>query len=113
MAEAACPHVNTAMIAAGFPRCAMCEHTPTPAKGDDLAAQRTALTTAFEILGNALDDLATEATTAAKVCRRRGRKPTASDLLESLHTAWRVVFHAEQAVDLAALDLATAGGADA
>jgi hypothetical protein len=113
MAETPCPHVNTAMIAAGFTQCAVCEHQPAAAAKDDLAQQRAALGYAFTDLALHLEGLATEATKTAKVCRRKGRKPSTGDLLEPVHQLWRSVLSAEQCVDLAALDLSTAGGADA
>ena len=75
----------------------------------DLSAQRDTLSRRRSDLADALAELASEASLAAKVCRRVRGNPD----LDAVYAAARAVERAEEAVDLAALDLATAGGEDA
>lgn len=77
---------------------------------EDLTAQQTALAEARAALAAALLDAASEATAAAKLLGRKGRS---LPRLDEFHTATRAVARAEEALDLAALDLRTAAGEDA
>ena len=76
---------------------------------EDLTRQTAALAEARAALAEALDDLALEAKDAAKAARSKRGPPD----LPAVYAAGNAVRRAEEAVDLATLDLATAGGADA
>ena len=76
---------------------------------EDLSRQQEALAAARADLAAALDDLEREATTAARAARTKRGLPD----LPAVHAAARAVERAEEAVDLAALDVRTAAGEDA
>ena len=76
---------------------------------EDLTKQREALTDARAALADTLSTLSLEAALAVKVLRR----PKGDPDLVAVYAAHRAVQRAEEGVDLAVLDLATAGGADA
>lgn len=76
---------------------------------EDLSRQQEALAVARADLAAALDDLEREAKTAARAARTKRGQPD----LPAVHAAARAVERAEEAVDLAALDVRTAAGEDA
>jgi hypothetical protein len=76
---------------------------------EDLTRQRDAVETARADLAVTLDDLEREARTAARSARTKRGQPD----LPAVHAAARAVERAEEALDLAALDLRTAAGDDA
>lgn len=76
---------------------------------EDLTRQRETLEAARADLGGRLDDLEREAKAAARAARTKRGQPD----LPAVHAAARAVERAEEAVDLAALDLRTAAGDDA
>lgn len=81
----------------------------THADREDLTRQRDALDGARADLAAALDDLEREAKSAARAARTKRGAPD----LPAVHAAARAVERAEEALDLAALDLRTAAGDDA
>lgn len=74
---------------------------------ENVAAQEEALEAAHEVLRYELKQLATEAAFAWKAGKRRNAD------LPAVYARVNAVRRAEEAVDLAALDLATAQGEDA
>lgn len=76
---------------------------------EDVSRQQEALAAARAELAAALDDLSAQAHTAARAARSRRAVPD----LPAVHAAARAVERAEEAVDLAALDVRTAAGEDA
>ncbi|MCW2776281.1 MAG: hypothetical protein JWN17_6 [Frankiales bacterium] len=76
---------------------------------EDLTRQQEALAAARADLAAALDDLESEAHTAARAARSKRGVPD----LPAVHAAARAVERAEEALDLAALDVRTAAGEDA
>jgi predicted RNase H-like HicB family nuclease len=76
---------------------------------EDLHRQREAVDEARVALAAALDALEREAHTAARASRTRRGTPD----LPGVYAAARAVERAEEALDLAALDLRTAAGEDA
>lgn len=76
---------------------------------EDLTVQREQLAAARGELAASLETLAAEAKSAAKAARTKTGRPD----LPEVYAATRAVERAEEAVDLAALDLHTASGGDA
>ena len=76
---------------------------------EDVSHQQEVLAAARAHLAAALDDLSAEAHTAARAARSKRAVPD----LPAVHAAARAVERAEEAVDLAALDVRTAAGEDA
>ncbi|MCU1692490.1 MAG: hypothetical protein JWM64_1581 [Frankiales bacterium] len=76
---------------------------------EDLSRQQEALAQARADLAVALDDLSSEAHTASRAARSKRGVPD----LPAVHAAARAVERAEEALDLAALDVRTAAGEDA
>jgi hypothetical protein len=76
---------------------------------EDLTRQREAVAAARSDLAARLDELEREAKTAARAARTKRGQPD----LPAVHAASRAVERAEEALDLAALDLRTAAGDDA
>jgi hypothetical protein len=79
---------------------------------EDLTAQRERLAAARTDLHTALEKVQREALTAARLVASRAKLPPMPDLTNYL-AAHQAVLRAEEAHDLARLDLDTAGGADA
>ena len=80
---------------------------------ESYAAQDAAVDLARADAVAALASLEVRATDARRVLARRGRQPSPTDVLAEVHAAHRAVERAEEALDLALLDRATAAGADA
>lgn len=78
---------------------------------EDTATQEAAVEKAREALAAALDGLEMEARAAARVLRRKSLRGNVD--LTPVHTEVRTVSRAEEALDLALLDLHTARGEDA
>lgn len=76
---------------------------------EDLTAQREKLAAARTSLSAALAHLASTATDASRAANRKHGVPD----LPAVYAACRAVERQEENLDLALLDLATAGGADA
>lgn len=76
---------------------------------EDLTAQREKLATARSELADTLESLAVEAKRASKAARTKTGNPD----LPEVYAIVRAVERAEEGVDLAALDVYTAGGGDA
>lgn len=111
MPEQACPHVNTAMIAAGFFKCAMCENDPQAPAGflvDDTSRQEAALARAYNELHEALMALASEADTGARACKRKRPAPD----MNRIDGAVLDMQRARDEVDRCTIDLQGAKGHD-
>lgn len=77
-------------------------------RGEEVAAQESALTQARAQLAEALFDLAETAAKEAKAARTKRGTPD----LPAVYAAEQAVRRAEEAVDTAAYDLQTASGED-